>query len=601
MLPEVFLTGRKHGFSPTWERVSGENRNPLHLMRVAQVFADFTQGVRDKGYDPDWYSAALLCVGTLVAGGNLSDNTSVTRSDTCKDHVQENSFDVGTRVCFDPALRGIILSLESTQITKRRVQRLTWEALSESGLDDGKSQPCPILIPISLIKRCLELHFAKFPPMDWHSRNFTHHAIKTITLPDILTITQEQHIHDLSVHDFARIRPGIEQGKDELNLLLQLILCALCRSLPIIYDDKLARVAHELGFAYFRPTFDSFKFCASRGQTQVSDVHGQLQDDGCIQTESLVYDTGLADANFDRALESFSLDRWSMGCLDSRDEIKVFAKAGILQVSCYEGRSQINVGDAIGPVITNFILSTRNVSHIRSQVVPRHGQLAVVGSTVHMFAADPNTILWGVGIIDPNLFGQPGPGVTVSAVRGPRTRDIFILKHNLNPLVISDPALITRDVFPEDVLMVDNIRHSARREVCFWIHEVDRSDVIDKCPLCTKYLVDHLERDFSLIFKHLVNCKRVVSSSLHGVIFSHSFSIPSIAIRISNKIVGEDFKFIDYMHSIKVHSFRGRIRAENLVGQNLSVAEWIKLVDESTQPEFPISTRHFFEVFPVIE
>ena len=78
VLPEVFLTGRKDEFSPTWERVSGENRNPLHLMRVAQVFADFTQGVRDKGYDSDWYSAALLCVGTLGAGGNLSDKSSGT-------------------------------------------------------------------------------------------------------------------------------------------------------------------------------------------------------------------------------------------------------------------------------------------------------------------------------------------------------------------------------------------------------------------------------------------------------------------------------------------------------------------------------------------
>ena len=50
----------------------------------------------------------------------------------------------------------------------------------------------------------------------------------------------------------------------------------------------------------------------------------------------------------------------------------------------------------------------------------------------------------------------------------------------------------------------------------------------------------------------------VISSSLHEIIFCHAYSIPVPSIKVTDKITGIEFKYIDYYHSINYTKFKGR-------------------------------------------
>ena len=207
-------------------------------------------------------------------------------------------------------------------------------------------------------------------------------------------------------------------------------------------------------------------------------------------------------------------------------------------------------------------------------------------------------------------------GDNVLAVRGPRTRDRLLLQHGINPLVLGDPALLAPQLFPLSSLLAAAAAPEPSREVCFVIHAVDRPQMQQLCPLCMQYLVNNyvnmtsgVRKGVASFFRSLVTCKRVVSTSLHGVIFAHAFAIPAAVVQLGDRITGGSFKFVDYMHSIGLHSFRAReqlvLNASSQLGDlsisTLTLEGWAGLVDRTPQPRFPMDTRPFFETFPAPE
>lgn len=56
--------------------------------------------------------------------------------------------------------------------------------------------------------------------------------------------------------------------------------------------------------------------------------------------------------------------------------------------------------------------------------------------------------------------------------------------------------------------------------------------------------------DLEYVIECLVSAERVVSSSLHGIVFSHSYGIPVRWIKFSGQVNGDDTKYADYFASI---------------------------------------------------
>ena len=99
--------------------------------------------------------------------------------------------------------------------------------------------------------------------------------------------------------------------------------------------------------------------------------------------------------------------------------------------------------------------------------------------------------------------------------------------------------------------MAPEFKPASRIKVGAIIHRVDRSQYLkssfNHIPIVEHYKgLDHFLKSVSS-YTHLI------STTLHGIIFSHSLGIPVLPAAISIKITGGSFKLNDYQCSIRLN------------------------------------------------
>ena len=84
--------------------------------------------------------------------------------------------------------------------------------------------------------------------------------------------------------------------------------------------------------------------------------------------------------------------------------------------------------------------------------------------------------------------------------------------------------------------------------LCIIPHYIDQNNkILKKLKINNSKILDI--KNIKNFMYQLSKCKRVISSSLHGLILADSLVIPNIRIILSNKIYGGNFKFNDYYSS----------------------------------------------------
>ena len=256
-----------------------------------------------------------------------------------------------------------------------------------------------------------------------------------------------------------------------------------------------------------------------------------------------------------------------------------------------------NMGDIFGSHLANYFSKKLNITfYIRCDFTnslpgPNTNiSLALVGSIARIAVETPNTILLGVGTISQDALIKLGPlrnDAYVMGVRGPLSRDAFLSKYGINPEVVGDPGLYLYEVFKPEV---DSVRQNQYNmlDLCFISHEVEALIFSEKFPEYRNITLTS-GGDIKSIVKSIAKCRAVVSSGLHGVIFSHALSIPSAAIKVSDKIAGGDWKFFDYYYGINVTEFTGRIDLKRNRDLPQGKRDWIQLVQTFPQPTFPLN------------
>lgn len=193
--------------------------------------------------------------------------------------------------------------------------------------------------------------------------------------------------------------------------------------------------------------------------------------------------------------------------------------------------------------------------------------VVAVGSIVNEARRD--SIVWGSG-----AFGSEGKwgikeAARYAAVRGPLTRSRL---RNIGldvPRVYGDPALLTPLYFYPRVEKDAEVGIVVRWSETAW-RGVEPGPGVKLIDLSTK--------DVAGVTRQMMACKRIISSSLHGLVIADAYGIPNAWLESDSgaggsRPAGGEFKFYDYMLSVnKVRhaqslDFAGPVTVDRLVSE----------------------------------
>jgi pyruvyltransferase len=195
-----------------------------------------------------------------------------------------------------------------------------------------------------------------------------------------------------------------------------------------------------------------------------------------------------------------------------------------------------NAGDAASHFVVSRLLQT-DVQVIGPGEATSENLLAI-GSILHW--ADSKSIIWGTGFIsrDAPLRARPA---SILAVRGHLTRLRLVEMGIECPNLVGDPGVLISDFVPPA---------KQRDRVGLVPHFVDmNSDFVSRAREQGLMIIDPGSPLLEYLAA-LTSCKQILSSSLHGLIFAHAYGIPACWVTISDKVVGQGYKFFDYYSAI---------------------------------------------------
>jgi hypothetical protein len=196
-----------------------------------------------------------------------------------------------------------------------------------------------------------------------------------------------------------------------------------------------------------------------------------------------------------------------------------------------------------GDIITPWLI--KNLFGLESEYSPHpisKPSLIATGSIIRM--SSPLTTVWGSGVM--RVGTKCDPNAQYLAVRGPITHKVL---HNngiyKEDLAYGDPALLSPIIYKK--------HFDKKYKIGIFPHYVDYDMVYEwyKNNKDVK-VINALNADVTKVIDDVMHCEKIISSSLHGLIISNAYGIPSSWVKFSNKLSGDDSKFFDYYKSVSI-------------------------------------------------
>lgn len=193
-----------------------------------------------------------------------------------------------------------------------------------------------------------------------------------------------------------------------------------------------------------------------------------------------------------------------------------------------------NWGDKLNPFLIDLLVGKKAYKPL----FEKESRYFMIGSILDR--AKENSVVWGAGFIAAKSVPAGIPR-KIYAVRGPKSREIY-MRHGVDcPEVYGDPAILISQLLPR----------KKSNKYLFGIipHYVDKSSnwVVDqKNKYGDQVKVINVEGGILDFINDVVSCEYVVSSSLHGLICADAYGIPNVRIELSSNVLGGKFKYDDY-------------------------------------------------------
>ena len=133
-----------------------------------------------------------------------------------------------------------------------------------------------------------------------------------------------------------------------------------------------------------------------------------------------------------------------------------------------------------------------------------------------------------------------GKNANFKFVRGPLTRDHIIAQGGHCPKIYGDPALLLPFFCDESTKEYD---------VGLVPHYQDYKFVKKMYP--NHNVINVVNDDPIKVAKEITKCRKIISSSLHGIICASAYGIPSAQVKFS-KLHGDGIKFLDFYKSVEI-------------------------------------------------
>ncbi len=208
-----------------------------------------------------------------------------------------------------------------------------------------------------------------------------------------------------------------------------------------------------------------------------------------------------------------------------------------------QGKSKENYGDVLGKYLVEKI-SNKKVVFAWPKKFSIFDLFTPIYVTIGSILSNVNhkCIVWGSGIITKDAKVK---NAKFLAVRGPQTRKRLLELGYEVPKVYGDPALLLPDYFNPEV---------KKKYTVGIVPHYNDYKIVEKLieNLNDFHLIDMMTNDIESKTIEFLQCEKIVSSSLHGIIISHAYGIPAVWQKFSDKVFGDDIKYQDYFESVDI-------------------------------------------------
>lgn len=245
-----------------------------------------------------------------------------------------------------------------------------------------------------------------------------------------------------------------------------------------------------------------------------------------------------------------------------------------------------NVGDLVGKYIYEKITGNK-INYIHPEDTKDKVYLTGGSIIEYKHVKYNNTIIWGSGIMFENISKFNSK---IFAVRGKKTAEILDKLDIKCPQIFGDVALLLPRFFnPKNLEKYYDIG------LIFHYSHFDK-DIINFLKQRYKLNIISVDLEIENFVTEVLKCKYTISSSLHGVIISHSYGVQSLPFNLEEKgLNGTFFKFEDYYSSFDLE-FKPYFKNDILNSENI-----IKLIKNCNQPKFPINTDNLYNSCPFLK
>lgn len=148
----------------------------------------------------------------------------------------------------------------------------------------------------------------------------------------------------------------------------------------------------------------------------------------------------------------------------------------------------------------------------------------------------------GAGFISEEQSNKPIRYNKVIGVRGDLTSEsLKFYDSKISIAFKGDPGLLVKEIIkPRGSNYIEN------HKIGIIPHFIDYNIVLKMIGNDKRFTIIDIKNTFEIVCTQILECDAILSSSLHGLIFSDAMNVPNSWVKFSNNVKGGTFKFRDY-------------------------------------------------------